>query len=239
MSSGYSYLIKAVTPRGHFPAGDIGAHACAPLSGRLRRCTLRTYGSSVHLPRLVRWPRGFTPSSARLRRKLPASKSASFLMALLHGFLDRLHLWSKQRIPLYLANIFCTIGASKRHPQPSSKRNHIWILNNSYMNERSSIYEFTKNHIWMNYQHFEQNLALLATKLSRTAAKTYQHQPPRRRQHGFVRVSFQQCDITRKLATAVRGRRGLSSPRRRARVSPARAQEKRRRPCAAHSPRGP
>ena len=61
-------LFSAVTPRGSSPLVE------SPLL------------------RLPDGHRGFTPSQPKLQRKLPASKSASFPMALLHGFLGRLPL---------------------------------------------------------------------------------------------------------------------------------------------------
>ena len=52
MASGvYSCPVLAVPPRGYSPL-VILAHMLAHPSGRLRRCSLRTYGSTVHLPRL-------------------------------------------------------------------------------------------------------------------------------------------------------------------------------------------
>ena len=132
MASGvYSCPALAVTPRGYSPL-VILAHMLAHPSGRLRRCSLRTYGSTVHLLRLpvgspslslrvdsctarvtdkrrVRadsrlqhlgsafgYPLGLLASalksfafSAVTQHESPAIKSASFPMALLHGFLDR------------------------------------------------------------------------------------------------------------------------------------------------------
>ena len=111
MASGvYSCPALAVTPRGYSPL-VILAHMLAHPSGRLRRCSLRTYGSTVHLLRLpvgladsrfqrlssaFGYPLGLSASalksfafSAVTRHESPAIKSASFPMALLHDFLDR------------------------------------------------------------------------------------------------------------------------------------------------------
>ena len=133
MASGvYSCPALAVTPRGHSPL-VILAHMLAHPSGRLRRCSLRTYGSPVHLPRppvgladsrfqrlssAFGYPLGLSASalksfafSAVTRHKLPAIKSASFPMAPLHDFLDR-H-------PLRRKHWYCTIFSDTcERPEP-------------------------------------------------------------------------------------------------------------------------
>ena len=85
MASGvYSCPALAVTPRGHSPLVML-AHMLAHPSGRLRRCSLRTYGSTVHLPRLRA---RLSALRVRLRRMFPSKQSffGASLASRIHAF---------------------------------------------------------------------------------------------------------------------------------------------------------
>ena len=81
---GYSNPVLAVPPRGYSPL-VILAHMLAHPSGRLRRCSLRTYGSTVHLPRLRA---RLSALRVRLRRMFPSKQSffGASLASRIHAF---------------------------------------------------------------------------------------------------------------------------------------------------------